>query len=98
MIIGDHRAKPPLQIGRKRLQIEHRLVGERLLHQRQRGAGGAAQQAECGFGFHRDLKIAKPQCLLFGVEQRLAPDEHGGIAAEAKPTGLFASLDLQRDQ
>ena len=96
--VGERGGDLLLGVGGEGLEIDHRLLGQRLLQIRHGGARGGAEQAEGGFRFHRQRHVGQAQDLVLRVEHRLAPDLHGGGGAEAEPALLLVRLDVERDQ
>ena len=96
--VGDRGGDLLLRIGRERLEVDRGLLRQRLLQVRHHRARRGAEQPERGFRFDGELDVAKPQRLLRLIEQRLAPDMHGGLAAEAEEALLLLGVHQQRNQ
>ena len=80
------------------LEVDARVLGERILQIGNRGARRGAEQAEGGFRLDVELDLGEAQHLLRGIEHRLAPDVHRRVGAEAEPALLLVRLDAQADQ
>ena len=96
--IGDRGGDLLLRIGGERLEVDGRLLGQRLLQMRHRRARRGPEQSERRLRFDGELDIGQPQRLLRLVEHRPAPDMHGGFAAETEEALLLLGVDQQRDQ
>ena len=61
--VGQRRVDLGLGVGGERFQIEHRVVGQRLLQIGHGRARGGAEQAEGRFRFHRQREIGEAEDL-----------------------------------
>ena len=83
---------------RERLEIDHGVVGQRLLQIGNCRARGGAEQAEGCFRLHVERDVGQPHDLVLLIEHGLAPDVHGRLGAEPEPALGFLGLDAERNQ
>ena len=95
--LGGGRRHALLGILGKRLEVDDRLLGQRLLQIRHRRLGGLAQEPERGLRLHVERHVSEAQDLRVLIEHRLAPDMHGGVRPERKKASLL-DVHQQRDQ
>ena len=82
--VGDHGGDLFLRVAGERLEVDGRLLRQRLLQMRHGRARRGAQQPEGGFRLDGELDVGQPQRLLRLIEHGPAPDMHVGLAAEAQ--------------
>ena len=96
--VGDHGGDLFLRVAGERLEVDGRLLRQRLLQLRHGRARRGAQQSEGGFRLDGELDVGEPQRLLRLIEHGPAPDVHVGLAAEAEIALLLLCIHQQRNQ
>ena len=71
--VGDRGGDLLLRIGRERLEVDRRLLRQRLLQTRHHRARRGAEQPERGFRFDGHLDVGEPQRLLRLIEHAACP-------------------------